>query len=109
MADDVRGSAPLMTTKDLILEMRSDLKALASDVTEIKQAQAVSGERRSTMFQRASDIDRRLDEHDGNFRTLFSWKDEASGAIGLVKWALGGSLIASGLVVVEIITGIVHR
>lgn len=109
MADDVRGSAPLLTTKDVILEMRHDLKALAVDVTEIKQSQAVSGERRSTMFQRASDIDKRLDGHDDQIGSLEHWKDSASGALVLAKWALGGSLIASGLVVLEIVTGTVHR
>ena len=107
--DDVRGSAPLLTTKDLILEMRRDIKALASDVTDIKQSQAISGERRSTMFQRAADIDKRLSGHDDQIGNLERWRDEASGAMGLVKWALGGSLIASMLVVLEIVTGIVHR
>ena len=112
---DIRGSAPIMTTKDVILEMRADLKALGGIVGDIKREQSVvadhltrdkdlSIERRTRMNEVQAGFTRRLDDHDASLDVLHTWKSEASGALALVRWALGASLLAAVLVILQIIT-----
>ena len=114
---DIRGSAPIMTTKDVILEMRADLKTLAVDVSNIRREQSVVAdhltrdkdltiERRSRMTEVQSAFTRRLDDHETSLDILHTWKSEAAGALALVRWALGASLLAAVLVVIEIILAV---
>jgi hypothetical protein len=110
---DIRGSAPIMTTKDVILEMRSDIKSLGADVADIKREQSLVAdhltrdkdltiERRNRMMEIQTGFSQRLDDHETQIDSFHKWKNEASGALALVRWALGASLLAAVLVVIEI-------
>jgi hypothetical protein len=114
---DIRGSAPIMTTKDVILEMRADLKSLGNIVGDIKREQSLVAdhltrdkdlniERRNRMEGIQAGFTRRLDDHDLAFDALHTWKDQASGALALVRWALGASLLAAVLMVAQIIVAV---
>jgi hypothetical protein len=109
---DIRGSAPILTTKDVILEMRADLRSLATVVDDIKREQSVVAdhltrdkdlniERRSRMTEIQTGFTRRLDDHDESLGALHKWKNEATGALALVRWALGASLLAAGVVLAQ--------
>ena len=50
----------------------------------------------------------RLDSHEKAILDLQRWRDEAAGAIRLARWALGASLVASVLMVVQIAALISH-
>lgn len=110
ISEDIRGSSPLMTTKDVILEMRGDLKKVAADVIELKKEHALVAtalnaerelvtERRARMNEARASIDDRLDNHEHEIKQLNSWRAEAEGALRLAKWALGASLLATILMI----------
>jgi hypothetical protein len=114
---DIRGSAPIMTTKDVIMEMRTDLKKLGETVGDISREQSrvadhltrdvdLSIERRTRMAEIQSVFTRRLDDHETSLDTLHTWKNQATGALALVRWALGASLLAAVLVIVEIVVAV---
>lgn len=60
-------------------------------------------------MQRVADtITARLDSHEKAILELQRWRDEAAGAIRLARWALGASLLASVLIVLQIAGLISH-
>lgn len=60
-------------------------------------------------MQRVADtITARLDSHEKAILDLQRWRDEAAGAIRLARWALGASLVASALMVLQIAALISH-
>ena len=114
MGDDVRGSAPVMTTKDVILELRSDVKALGRDVSEIKREQSavadhlkreqdVQAERNDRLTEIRTGLTSRIDVHATEIDKLNSFRDKTEGAITLARWALGSSLLAAAAVVAQFI------
>ena len=56
----------------------------------------------------ADTITARLDSHEKAILDLQRWRDEAAGAIRLARWALGASLLASALMVLQIAALISH-
>ena len=113
----MRAASVVLTTKDVILEIRGDLKQVASDVAGIKIEQArvavhlqaeqnIGTDRRQRMSEVQAGINARLAGHDVELGELKEFKTEAVGAINLAKWAMGASLLASVLVIVEIIAGV---
>jgi len=97
-----------MTQRDLLMEMRGDIRALRSVVDSVALDQALSVERRASMQQVADTITARLDSHQKAIVDLQRWRDEAAGAIRLARWALGASLVASVLMVLQIAALIAH-
>ena len=97
-----------ITQRELLMEMRDDIRALRSVVDSVARDQALSVERWSTMQRVADTITARLDSHEKAILELQRWRDEAAGAIRLARWALGASLVASVLIVLQIAALISH-
>jgi hypothetical protein len=97
-----------ITQRELLLEMRDDLKTLRVAVDQITRDQAIGAERRASMQRTADAIHARLDSHEKAIDDLRRWRDEAAGAIRLARWALGASLLASILMVFQIANAFVH-
>ena len=89
------------------MEMRDDIRALRSVVDSVARDQALSVERRASMQRVADTITARLDSHEKAI-LLQRWRDEAAGAIRLARWALGASLVASVLMVLQIAALVSH-
>ena len=117
MVDDMEARSPVLTTKDIILEMRGKLDKVGSDVSGvlIEQARVAahlaaesnsSSERRSRMLEVQSGLITRLNEQRTDINILKEFKGEAVGAIKLAKWAMGASLLASLLLVVQFAMGL---
>jgi hypothetical protein len=88
-----------ITQRELLLELREDIRGLKSTVDAIAREQALGVERRANMQRSADGILSRLDQHDRELDDLRRWRDRADGAMVLARWALGASLVS--LVVVE--------
>ena len=74
----------------------------------VARDQALSVERRAFMQRAADAIAARLDSHEKAILDLQRWRDEAAGAIRLARWALGASLLASVLMVLQIAALVSH-
>jgi hypothetical protein len=88
-ADD--SSVVGITQRELLMEMRDEIRALRAAVDAVARDQALSVERRSTMQRVADTITGRLDSHEKAILELQRWRDEAAGAIRLARWALGAT------------------
>ena len=97
-----------ITQRELLMEMRDDIRALRSVVDSVARDQALSVERRASMQRVADTITARLDSHEQAILDLQRWRDEAAGAIRLARWALGASLVASALMVLQIAALVSH-
>lgn len=80
-----------ITFRELLLEMREDIRALRSAVDAAARDQALSVERRASMQRLADTITARLDSHEKAILVLQRWRDEAAGAIRLARWARASS------------------
>ncbi len=90
------------------MEMRNDVRALRAAVDAVAREQALSVERRASMQRVADTITARLDSHEKAILDLQRWRDEAAGAIRLARWALGASLVASVLMLLQIAALMAH-
>jgi hypothetical protein len=97
-----------ITLRELLMEMRDEIRALSAAVDSVARDQALSVERRSAMQRVADTIIARLDSHEKAILDLHRLRDEAAGAIRLARWALGASLRASVLIVLQIAALISH-
>jgi hypothetical protein len=95
-----------MTQKDLLTEMRADIKALKDVVDQIARDQALGVERRANMQRSADSIFLRLDAHERELDDLRRWRDRADGAMVLARWALGASLISLVAVTLQVVAAI---
>jgi hypothetical protein len=91
-----------ITQRELLLEMRTDLKTLREEIAVVARDQAIASDRRATMQATANAIHARLDSHEKAIDDLQKWRDEAAGAIRLAKWALGASLLSSAGLLVQL-------
>jgi hypothetical protein len=92
-----------ITQRELLLEMRSDLKALTVTVDTLAKDAALGVERRRNMQTTADTIHARLEAHDRELDDLRRWRDRADGAMVLARWALGASLISLAAVTIQIL------
>ena len=92
-----------ITQRELLLEMRSDLKNLTTTVDSIAKDQALGAERRANMQRSADSIFLRLDAHDRELDDLRRWRDRADGAMVLARWALGASLVSLVAVALQVL------
>lgn len=95
-----------ITQRELLLEMRSDLKVLNAAVEAIAKDQALGVERRTHMQRSSDSMTGRLDQHDKELDDLRRWRDRADGAMVLARWALGASLVSLVAVSVQFIRAI---
>jgi hypothetical protein len=92
-----------ITQRELLLEMREDIRGLKATVDTIARDQALGVERRANMQRSADAIFMRLDQHDHELDELRRWRDRADGALVLARWALGASLISLMAVGLQIV------
>ena len=104
MAEDGGGLG--MTQRELLLEVRDDLKTLRGEIGIVAREQAVAADRRASMQATATAIHARLDSHEKAIDDLQKWRDEAAGAMRLARWALGTSLLATILMVAQIVSAV---
>ena len=90
VSDDAMG----LTQRELLMEMREDIKGLKATVDAIAKDQALGVERRAAMQRSADSIYERLDGHDRELDDLRRWRDRADGAMVLARGALGASLVS---------------
>jgi len=102
VSDDAMG----LTQRELLMEMREDIKGLKATVDVIAKDQALGVERRASMQRSADSIFTRLDQHERELDDLRRWRDRADGAMVLARWALGASLISHVAVVTQIVASI---
>lgn len=95
-----------ITQRELLLEMRSDLKNLTATVDSIAKDQALGAERRANMQRSADSIYARLDGHDRDLDRMQAWQNRADGAMVLARWALGASLISLIAVVLQVVAAV---
>jgi hypothetical protein len=102
VSDDAMG----LTQRELLMEMREDIKGLKVTVDVIAKDQALGVERRASMQRSADSIYARLDGHDRDLDRMLAWQNRADGALVLARWALGASLISLVAVVMQIVASI---
>ncbi len=95
-----------LTQRDLLMEMREDIRGLRATVGAIARDQALGVERRAAMQRSADSIYDRLDAHDRDLDRMQAWQDRADGALVLARWALGASLISLTAVVLQVVAAV---
>jgi hypothetical protein len=93
-----------ITQRELLLEMREDIRGLKATVDAIARDQALGVERRANMQRSADGIVSRLDEHERELDDLRRWRDRADGAMVLARWALGASLVSLVAVLLQVVS-----
>jgi hypothetical protein len=97
-----------LTQRELLMEMREDIRGLKATVDAIARDQAAGVERRAAMQRSADSIFDRLDGHDRNLDRIQAWQDRADGALVLARWALGASLVSLVAVALQILAVVGH-
>ncbi len=95
-----------LTQRELLMEMREDIKGLKATVDAIARDQALGVERRAAMQRSADSIYERLDGHDRDLDRMLAWQNRADGALVLARWALGASLVSLVAVGVQLVTAL---
>ena len=95
-----------LSQRDLLLEMRDDIKALAAKVDAIVRDQATAAERNTNMQVHCAAVHARINlrdrDQDIEMDDMRQWRDRADGALLLARWALGASLISLAAVILQI-------
>jgi hypothetical protein len=95
-----------ITQRDLLLEMREDIRGLKATVDAIARDQALGVERRQSMQRSADSIYARLDGQDRDLDRMLAWQNRADGALVLARWALGASLVSLVAVVLRVVSAV---
>jgi hypothetical protein len=95
-----------LTQRDLLMEMREDIKGLKATVDAIARDQALGVERRAAMQRSADSIYDRLDGHDRDLDRMLAWQNRADGALVLARWALGASLVSLVAVAMQLVAAL---
>ncbi len=95
-----------ITQRELLLELREDIRGLKATVDSIARDQALGVERRANMQRSADGIVSRLDQHDRELDDLRRWRDRADGAMVLARWALGASLVSLVAVGIQLVAAV---
>jgi hypothetical protein len=102
VSDDAMG----LTQRELLMEMREDIKGLKATVDAIARDQAAGVERRAAMQRSADSIYARLDGHDRDLDRMLAWQNRADGAMVLARWALGASLVSLVAVALQVLAAV---
>jgi hypothetical protein len=97
-----------LTQRELLMEMREDIKGLKATVDAIARDQAAGVERRAAMQRSADSIFDRLYGHDRDLDRMQAWQDRADGALVLARWALGASLVSLVAVALQVLAVVGH-
>jgi hypothetical protein len=97
-----------ITQRELLLELREDIRGLKATVDAIARDQALGVERRASMQRSADSIYARLDAHDRDLDRMQAWQNRADGAMVLARWALGASLVSLVAVALEVLAAVGH-
>jgi hypothetical protein len=97
-----------LSQRDLLMEMREDIKRLKATVDAIARDQAAGVERRAAMQRSADSITDRLDGHDRDLDRMAAWQNRADGALILARWALGASLVSLLAVALQVVAAVAH-
>jgi len=97
-----------ITQRELLLEMREDIRGLKATVDAIARDQALGVERRAAMQRSADSIYARLDAHDRDLDQMQAWQHRADGAMVLARWALGASLVSLVAVALQVLVAVGH-
>ena len=82
VSDDAMG----LTQRELLMEMREDIKGLKATVDAIAKDQALGVERRASMQRSADSNFTRLDQHERDLDRMQAWRHRADGAMALARW-----------------------
>ena len=104
VSDDAMG----LTQRELLMEMREDIKGLKATVDVIAKDQALGVERWAAMQRSADSIYERLDGHDGDLDRMLAWQNRADGALVLARWALGAPLVSLIAVALQVLAAVGH-
>ena len=96
-----------LSQRELLMEMREDIRSLKASVEDIARDQAAGVERRESMRRVADSFSTTLDSHGKRIDALEQWRDRADGAVTLARWALGASLVSLVGVVADILRSII--
>ena len=77
VSDDAMG----LTQRELLMEMREDIKGLKTTVDAIAKDQAAGVERQASMQRSADSIYARLDGHDRDLDRMLAWQNRINGGI----------------------------
>ena len=77
-----------LTQRELLMELREEIKGLKATVDAIARDQALGAERRASMQRSADSIYARLDGHDRDLDRILAWQNRADSAPVLARWAL---------------------
>lgn len=97
-----------LTQRELLMEMREDIRGLKATVDAIARDQAAGVERRAAMQRSADSIFDRLDGHDCDLDRVQAWQDRADGALVLARWALTASLVSLVAVALQVLAVVGH-
>ena len=104
VGDDATG----LTQRELLMEMREDIRGLRASVDAIAKDQALGVERRAAMQRSADSIYARLDGHDRDLDRMLAWQNRADGALVLARGALGASLVSLIAVALQVLAAVGH-
>jgi hypothetical protein len=102
VSDDAMG----LSQRDLLMEMREDIRGLKGTVDAIAKDQALGVERRANMQRSADSIYARLDGHDRDLDQILAWQNRADGALVLARWALSASLVSLVAVGMQLVAAV---
>lgn len=105
---DRQQKGALITQRELLMEMREDIKGLKVTVDVIAKDQALGVERRAAMQRSADSIYERLDGHDRDLDRMLAWQNRADWALVLARWALGASLVSLVAVALQVLATVGH-
>jgi len=92
-----------LSQRELLMELREDIRGLKAAVDAIARDQALGVERQASMQRSADSIYARLDGHDRDLDRMQAWQNRADGALVLARWALGASLVSLVAVALQVL------
>jgi hypothetical protein len=92
--------------RELLKELREDIKGLRAAVDAIARDQALGVERRAAMQRSADSIYDGIDGHDRDLDRMLAWQNRADGALVLARWALGASLVSLVVVAMQVVAAV---
>ena len=100
------GEAPGLTQRELLLEMRADLKTLSATVEGLAKDAALNVERRATAQRLSDTLAAEVTAQRLAINEMQRWQNRADGAMTLARWALGASLVSLVGVALQLIAAL---
>ena len=98
-----------ITQRELLLEMRTDVKALGEGLEALAKDAALNVERRATSQRLSDAMSAEISALRRDTDELRRWRDRADGAMVLARWALGASLVSLFAVAIQLISALTAR